>query len=57
MKILVTGCGGFIGYHLTKKLLLENHHVLGIDNLNDYYDPNLKKARLEELNKLSKKKI
>ena len=56
MKILVTGCAGFIGFHLSKRLLLENHHVLGIDNLNDYYDPNLKKARLEELKKLSKEK-
>ena len=45
MKILVTGCAGFIGFHLSKRLLLENHHVLGIDNLNDYYDPNLKKSK------------
>ena len=49
MIILVTGCAGFIGFHLTKKLLLENHHVLGIDNLNDYYDVNLKKRRLKQL--------
>ena len=51
--ILVTGCAGFIGFHLCKKLLTLNHLILGIDNLNNYYDQNLKKDRLEELNKLS----
>ena len=49
MKILVTGSAGFIGFHLSKSLLIDGHEVLGIDNLNDYYDPNLKLARLEQL--------
>lgn len=44
--IAVTGSAGFIGFHLTKRLLEMGYHVVGIDNLNDYYDPNLKKARL-----------
>ena len=52
-KILITGVAGFIGYHLTEKLLNNNYHIIGIDNLNDYYDPNLKKARLDNLNELS----
>ncbi len=56
MKILITGCAGFIGFHLSKRLIQEKYHVVGIDNLNNYYDPNLKKARLEELNKLAKEK-
>ena len=42
MKILVTGCAGFIGSHLCEKLLSLKHNVIGIDNLNDYYDINLK---------------
>ena len=50
MKILVTGSAGFIGYHLSKKLIDSNHEVFGIDNLNDYYDVNLKKSRLSNLN-------
>lgn len=48
-KILVTGAAGFIGYHLTKSLLEDGYEVLGIDNINDYYDPKLKHARLEQL--------
>jgi len=48
-KILVTGAAGFIGYHLCKSLLDDNYEVLGIDNLNDYYDPKLKHARLDQL--------
>ena len=48
-KILVTGAAGFIGYHLCKSLLEDDYEVLGIDNINDYYDPNLKLARLEQL--------
>ena len=46
MKILVTGVAGFIGFHLTKALLLQGHVVVGIDNINDYYDVRLKQARL-----------
>jgi len=49
MHILVTGTAGFIGFHLTKRLLEEGHSVLGLDSINDYYDPELKYARLEEL--------
>ena len=49
MKVLVTGTAGFIGFHLTKRLLDEGCQVYGIDNLNDYYDVNLKKARLAQL--------
>ena len=49
MKILVTGAAGFIGFHLCKSLLDDGYEVLGIDNLNNYYDPNLKLARLEQL--------
>jgi len=46
MKILVTGAAGFIGFHLSLRLLEDGHKVCGIDNLNDYYDVNLKKKRL-----------
>ncbi len=46
MNILVTGAAGFIGFNLSLRLLHEGHTVSGIDNLNDYYDVNLKKARL-----------
>ena len=49
MKILVTGTAGFIGYHLAIKLLESGHEVVGLDNINDYYDINLKYARLEKL--------
>jgi len=51
MIYLVTGSAGFIGFHLSQKLLQENHQVIGVDNLNNYYDPKLKKARLEILKK------
>ena len=49
MKILVTGTAGFIGYHLALKLLEQGHEIIGLDNINDYYDVNLKYARLNEL--------
>ena len=49
MKILVTGTAGFIGFHLAKKLLERGDEVVGIDNINDYYDVNLKYGRLKEL--------
>ncbi|MFT7900760.1 NAD-dependent epimerase [Tenacibaculum ascidiaceicola] len=49
MKILVTGAAGFIGFHLSQKLLELGHVVVGIDNINDYYDVNLKYARLKKL--------
>ena len=47
--ILITGCAGFIGFHLAKRLLLNNYAIIGVDNLNSYYDVNLKKARLKLL--------
>lgn len=53
MKILVTGCSGFIGMHVALKLLEQGHAVIGIDNHNDYYDPQLKLARLKQLNTYS----
>ena len=55
MKILVTGAAGFIGFHLIKALLDENHIIVGIDNINDYYDIELKNDRLKILNDHPKK--
>jgi UDP-glucuronate 4-epimerase len=49
---LVTGCAGFIGYHLAARLVRDGHRVTGIDSVNDYYEPALKEARLAELAKL-----
>ena len=49
MKILVTGTAGFIGFHLAKKLIERGDEVIGLDNINDYYDIDLKYARLKEL--------
>jgi len=49
--ILVTGCAGFIGFHVTKKLLQKNNKVIGIDNINSYYSTKLKKDRVLELKK------
>ena len=54
MKVLITGCAGFIGFHLSKKLLDLNFIIHGIDNLNTYYDINLKKNRLSILKKYKK---
>jgi UDP-glucuronate 4-epimerase len=53
-KILITGSAGFIGFHLAKALLQLGHQVIGVDNLNDYYDPKLKYDRLKELDKFAK---
>lgn len=49
MKILVTGAAGFIGFHVCQKLLANQHVVVGLDNINDYYDVNLKLSRLKQL--------
>ncbi len=49
MKILITGSAGFIGYHIALKLLERGDEVVGLDNINDYYDVNLKYGRLQEL--------
>ena len=49
MTILVTGAAGFIGFHLARHLLQQSRSVVGLDNVNDYYDVSLKEARLAEL--------
>ena len=48
-KILVTGAAGFIGYHTSERLLARGDEVVGLDNINDYYDPTLKESRLARL--------
>jgi len=53
VKYLVTGTAGFIGFHVVQRLVEQGHEVIGIDNLNDYYDVNLKLARLDILAKLA----
>ena len=53
MKVLITGAAGFIGYHMAQRLLAEGFEVYGIDNLNDYYDVNLKQDRLTQLKEKS----
>lgn len=49
MKILVTGCAGFIGSHLAERLVREKHKIVGIDNFNDYYDPKVKEKNIAKL--------
>ena len=56
-NILITGCAGFIGYHLCKLLSEKNYNIFGIDNLNTYYDVELKKDRLKNIKKFNKKFI
>src|SRR5215470_18636833 len=50
-RVLVTGCAGFIGFHVSQRLLATGHEVLGIDNLNRFYNEGLKEARLQILEK------
>ena len=54
MKILLTGAAGFIGSHTAVELVRRGHTVLGIDNMNSYYDPSLKKARLAYVRKCAR---
>jgi len=49
MRILITGAAGFIGFHLCRSLLIDEYEIIGLDIINDYYDPELKKSRLEIL--------
>ena len=49
MRVLVTGAAGFIGYHVAERLLARGDEVVGLDNLNSYYEPSLKEARLARL--------
>ena len=55
-NILITGAAGFIGYHLSNRLLADGHNIIGLDNFNDYYDPSLKEARFKNLEKVAKEK-
>ena len=48
-NILVTGSAGFIGYHISRKLIAKGFNVIGLDNLNDYYEISLKKERLRQI--------
>ena len=50
-NVLVTGAAGFIGFHLAKRLLSDGYRVVGVDNMNPYYDVSLKEARLANLKK------
>src|SRR3990167_5264682 len=57
MKVLVTGCAGFIGSHLTDRLLKNGHKIIGIDKFNDYYDPKIKEGNLKQALKNKKLKL
>ena len=51
VPVLVTGVAGFIGFHVARRLLADGWKIFGVDDLNDYYDPRLKKARLALLSR------
>ena len=53
MSILITGAAGFIGYHLSKRLIKDGYQVIGFDNLNNYYDKKLKEDRVNQLKKIT----
>ena len=55
MVVLITGAAGFIGYHLSIRLLKQGHAVVGFDNVNPYYDPALKRARIAQLEAIAKR--
>ncbi len=57
MHILVTGVAGFIGYHVARRLLLEGHNVIGVDNYNNYYDVQLKKDRISDIRSMPQSKL
>ena len=54
MQILITGVAGFIGFSVARSLLVRGDSVIGLDNLNNYYDPKLKQSRLEHLKEFDK---
>jgi len=54
MTLLITGAAGFIGYHTAKRALSAGIDVTGVDNFNDYYDPALKRARLNDLKRIAR---
>ena len=54
-SILITGCAGFIGFHISQKLIIKGYKIVGIDNLNNYYSVKLKKDRIKDLKKTNKK--
>ena len=56
MEILVTGAAGFIGFHISSQLIKKGHKVVGVDNINNYYDTKIKRDRLKILKQISKKK-
>ena len=57
MVILVTGAAGFIGFHLCSKLIKNGFNVIGLDNINNYYDQTLKKDRLEKQNRTAVERL
>ena len=54
---LITGAAGFIGFHFSLQMLKNDYHVIGIDNMNSYYDKRLKEKRIEEIEKFRLGKI